>query len=108
MALLGPMVVVAEKPATDLVDALGKAGAFRSVEAILADAPSATAETQPVALVLGDAAPERDRGATQALSRKIETLGGAFMPVLARAADPCEVALPFALPVAPDEPMSRL
>src|SRR5262249_50443885 len=99
MALLGPMVVVAETPATDLVDALGKAGAFPIVEANFADALAAIAEIQPVALVLGDAAPERDRGATQALSRKIETLCGAFMPVLARAADPCEVAIPFALPV---------
>src|SRR5207244_2661425 len=100
--------VVAETAAADLVDALGLAGAFPIVEASFADAPAAIAEIQPAALVLADAAPRRDRGAAQALIRKIETLGGPFMPVLARAEDACEIAVPFALPVAPQEPASRL
>jgi hypothetical protein len=43
MAMLGPMVVVAESPATDLIDALGRAGAFPIVEATWADAPAAPA-----------------------------------------------------------------
>src|SRR5947209_11133780 len=33
MALLGPMVVVAEAPATELLDAIGKAGGFPVIEA---------------------------------------------------------------------------
>ncbi len=54
MALLGPMVVVAENSAADLVDALGKAGAFPIVETRWADAPAAIAEIQPVALAIAD------------------------------------------------------
>ena len=54
MALLGPMVVVAESSAADLVDVLGKAGAFPIVETRWADAPAAIAEIQPVALAIAD------------------------------------------------------
>ena len=39
MAMLGPVVVVAEHMAADLVDLLGKAGAFPIVETKFADAP---------------------------------------------------------------------
>ena len=41
MALLGPMVVVAENSAADLIDVLRKAGAFPIVETRWADAPAA-------------------------------------------------------------------
>ena len=44
MALIGPMVVVAESSAADLLDVLGKAGAFPVVETRWADAPAAIAE----------------------------------------------------------------
>ncbi len=50
MALLGPMVVIADASADDLLDVLGKAGAFPIVETRWADAPAAIAEIQPVAL----------------------------------------------------------
>src|SRR6266567_3659215 len=55
MALLGPMVVVAESSAADLLDVLGKAGAFPIVETRWADAPAAIGEIQPVALAIADA-----------------------------------------------------
>ena len=54
MALLGPMVVVAEASAADLIDVLGKAGAFPIVETRWTDAPAAIAEIQPVALAIAD------------------------------------------------------
>src|SRR5262249_47875368 len=54
MALLGPMVVVAENSAADLIDVLGKAGAFPIVETRWADAPAAIGEIQPVALAIAD------------------------------------------------------
>ena len=57
MAMLGPMVVVAEAPATDLVDTLGKAGAFPIVETKFADAAAAVAEIQPAALLIAEPAP---------------------------------------------------
>ena len=54
MALIGPMVVVAESSAADLLDVLGKAGAFPTVETRWADAPATIAEIQPVALAIAD------------------------------------------------------
>ena len=53
MALLGPVVVVAEHPAADFIDVLGKAGAFPIAQTRWADVPAAVAETQPVALAIG-------------------------------------------------------
>ena len=83
MALLGPMVVVAESSAADLVDVLGKAGAFPIVETRWADAPAAIAEIQPVALAIADPhgtpSPQHVRAAIQC----IETRGGPVMPVIA-------------------------
>ncbi len=108
MALLGPMVVVAEKPAADLVDLLGQAGAFPIVEADWAEAPSAIAEIQPAALVIAEPGPCPDPRVGQSLLRKIETRDGPWMPVLARAQGNSEFAVPHALPIASDEQPGRL
>src|SRR5262245_4874763 len=108
MAMLGPMVVVAETPAADLVDVLGKAGAFPIVEASFADAPAAIAEIQPAALVLADDTPCTDEDAKEALIRKIDARRGPFMPVLARMQKDGGIALPTAVPFAIDEPPARL
>ncbi|MEA2904866.1 MAG: hypothetical protein QOI12_2253 [Alphaproteobacteria bacterium] len=108
MAMLGPMVVVAESSAVALIDALGKAGAFPIVEARWANAPAAIAEIEPAALVLADPTPCPEPRDGHALIRKIETHGGPFMPVLARMQEDGEIAVPFALPIAADEPVDRL
>src|SRR5262249_28549750 len=105
-AMLGPMVVVAESPAADLVDVLGKAGAFPIVEATFADAPAALAEIQPAALVLADAWPAGRAG--NALIKAIETSGGPLMPVLARMTADSEIPIPYALPIGADDPANRL
>ena len=108
MALLGPMVVVAETPATELLDAIGKAGGFPVIEANWARAPSAISEILPAALVLAEAKPPADARLVAAVIKKIESRGGPYMPVLARVDDDGEVAIPSALPIAIDEPPSRL
>lgn len=108
MALLGPMVVVAEKSAADLVEVLGKAGAFPIVEATWAEAASAIAEIQPAALLLAEAGPAPEPQIGQAVIKKIEARGGPFMPVLARAQADSNVAIPFAIPIEPDELTERL
>ncbi len=100
MALLGPIVVVAESSTADLVDVLGKAGAFPIVETKFADAATAVAEIQPAALMIADPAPKHSEPQLEALLEKIGTRGGPFMPVLARADGGRMVAIPFALPVA--------
>ena len=89
MAMLGPMVVVAEAPAADLVDILGKAGAFPIVETKFADAAAAV-DRNPA----GGAADRRHRARRppisicKALLKTIENRGGPFMPVLARVDGP--------------------
>ena len=108
MAMLGPLVVVTEHSAADLIDVLGKAGAFPIVEASFANAPAAIAEIRPAALVLADAAPWPVGPAGNALVKAIEIRGGPFMPVFARINAESEMAFPSALPIGADEPASRL
>jgi GGDEF domain-containing protein len=108
MALLGPMVVVAERSAGDLLDALGKAGAFPIVETGFADAPAAIAEIQPAALLLADPDAAPSPRLIRALTQCIETRRGPVMPVLARVKADSLLPLPIALSVAAGEPFARL
>jgi hypothetical protein len=107
MALLGPVVVVAEHPAIDLVEALGNAGAFPIVEASWADARSAIDEIQPCALVLAEPEPPPNPRLAQVLTSRIEAMS-LLMPVLARLADDGMLPIPSALAVSVKDPMSRL
>ncbi|HWF94874.1 MAG TPA: GGDEF domain-containing protein [Xanthobacteraceae bacterium] len=107
MSLLGPVVVVAEHPATDMVEALSNAGAFPIVEACWADARSAIDEIQPSALLLAAPEPPPDPRLAQVLTARIEGMS-LFMPVLARLADDGMVPIPYALAVSVRDPMSRL
>jgi hypothetical protein len=108
MALLGPMVVVAEKPAAGLLDVLGKAGAFPIIDATWAEAPNAIAEVQPAALLLADTGPAPDPRLLHAVIRRLENRGGPFMPILARVTRDRPAAIASALPVSADEPPARL
>jgi GGDEF domain-containing protein len=107
MALLGPVVVVAENPAPGTVGALSEAGAFPIVEASWADARAAIDEIQPCALVLAEPAPPPDPRLVQVLAGRIEAMGP-LMPVLARLARDGTIPIPNALAVSAQDPMSRL
>jgi GGDEF domain-containing protein len=108
MALLGPMVVVAESSAADLVDVLGKAGAFPIVETRWADAPAAIAEIQPVALAIADPhgtpSPQHLRAAIHCVAAR----GGPVMPVIALVDEDTRAAIPGALAIALDDSTERL
>jgi GGDEF domain-containing protein len=108
MALLGPMVVVAESSAADLVDVLGKAGAFPIVETRWADAPAAIAEIQPVALAIADPhgtpSPQHLRAAIHCIAAR----GGPVMPVIALVDEDTRAAIPDALAIALDDSTERL
>jgi hypothetical protein len=108
MAMLGPMVVVADTSASDLVELLGKAGAFPIVEARFVDAAAAVAEIQPAALVIAEPGASPSPRELQCLLTAIESRGGPFMPVLAFVDGPMTIDIPFALPVSVNEPASRL
>jgi hypothetical protein len=107
MASLGPIVVVAEHPAAETVEALGAAGAFPIVEATWSDARAAIDEIQPAAMVLAEPDPPPNPRVAQVLAGRIEALSP-LMPVLARLADDGAVPITGALAVAAGEPVSRL
>jgi len=106
MSLQGPLLIVAEKPASGLVQAFTDAGAFPVVEASWADACAAATEIKPSAVVVRepDAA---DREAALALARRI---AGAkpFVPLIVRLHEDAASALPDALPVAEDAAAERV
>ncbi len=107
MALLGPIVLVAENPAAATVEALSNAGAFPIVEASWADARAAIDEIQPSALLLAEPDPPPDPRLAQVLTSRIEAMNP-LMPVLARLGDDGAVPIPYALAVSVKDPMSRL
>jgi hypothetical protein len=49
-----PLIVVAEQPAAELVEALSTAGAFPIVESKWADAPAAFVTVKPAAIVIAE------------------------------------------------------
>jgi len=106
MASLGPMVVVADKPAAESVEMLGKAGAFPIIEARWADAPAAIDEIEPCALLLAEPEPPPDAPAQQALAERIDA-AELLTPVLARLSRADPLPLRNALAVSVEEPMSR-
>ncbi len=108
MAFMGPMVVVAETSAADLLDVLGAAGAFPIVETPWADAPAAIAEIQPVALAIADPDGKPSARHARALIQCIETRGGPIMPVIALIEKAGAPAIPGALPIALDDSTERL
>jgi hypothetical protein len=112
MAILGPMVVVAETSAADLVDVLGRAGAFPIIETRWADAPAAVAEIQPVALAIADPEGSPAPRHVRALAQCIETRGGPVTPVIAlvdgAGVPPIDGALSIALDDSTDRLIARL
>jgi GGDEF domain-containing protein len=98
MSLQGPMIVVAEKPATEIVNALRSAGAFPIIEATWVDAPTAFIAVKPAAVVIAEPGPPADESSAQMLCRQIATSAGPVVPAIARIAGDREIAIPIALP----------
>jgi hypothetical protein len=111
MATLGPVVVVAEKPSADLVEALGKAGAFPIIETGFADAAAAIDQIQPAALILTDDRPwpkEAVGADGESLRKSIDSGSGPFIPVLACVSHDGVLTLPHALPIGTDEAAAQI
>jgi hypothetical protein len=68
MSLQGPLIVVAEHPATDLVEALGANGAFPIVETAWADAPAAFLTVKPSAVVIAEPGPPANEESARMLA----------------------------------------
>jgi GGDEF domain-containing protein len=108
MSLQGPMIVVADNPAADLVDALGAAGAFPIVEATWADAPTAFVAVKPAAVVIAEPGAPHSEASARMLCLQIATAKGIIVPVIARAYGDEEAAIPIALPADAALPVERL
>ena len=108
MSLQGPMVVVADSPAPDLVSALGDAGAFPVVESCWADAPSTFISVQPSAIILAQPGPASDPKAADTLGLQIRTRSGPFIPLIGRARSDASMAIPGGLPIDANASATRL
>ncbi len=108
MSLQGPIIVVAENPATDLIEALSAAGAFPIVEAKWADAPTAFVAVKPAAVVIADPGEPESNSSARMLCLQIATANGAIVPTIARVQGDQEAAIPIALATDADLPVERL
>jgi GGDEF domain-containing protein len=108
MSLQGPMIVVADLPAGDLVEALGAAGAFPIVEMKWTDAPTAFVAVKPAAVVIAEPGPPPSEAAARMLCLQIATATGPIVPVVARAQDDRDPAVPIALPIDAGAPFEHL
>lgn len=102
------MIVVAENPAADLVEALGAAGAFPIVEAKWSDAPTAFVAVKPSAVVIAEPGQPRSESSARMLCLQIATVHGAIVPTIARVLGDQDAAIPIALPNDAALPVERL
>jgi hypothetical protein len=108
MSLQGPLIVVAERPATGLAEALGAAGAFPIVESKWADAPAAFLTVKPSAIIISEPGPPTNIASARMLSLQVATWAGPIIPVIACVQGEEDAALPIALPADAALPVGRL
>jgi GGDEF domain-containing protein len=101
MPLQGPMLVVAEKPATDVIEMLTAGGAFPIVEVRWAEATAALAEINPAAVLIADPdeLPEPELAAAFGAAL---AAAQPFVPVVARMRPDASPVLANAVPIAAD------
>jgi hypothetical protein len=108
MSLQGPLIVVAEQPATELVEALSTAGAFPIVESKWADAPAAFVTVKPAAIVIAEPGAPSNIASARMLCLQVATVNGPIVPVIARVCGDEDAAVPIALPADAILPVDRL
>ncbi|MFY9685689.1 MAG: GGDEF domain-containing protein [Pseudolabrys sp.] len=108
MSLQGPLIVVAEQPAAELVEALSTAGAFPIVESKWADAPAAFLTVKPSAIVIAEPGAPANIASARMLCLQVATLNGPIVPVIARVCGDEDAAVPIALPADATLPVDRL
>jgi len=108
MSLQGPLIVVAEQPAAELVEALSTAGAFPIVESKWADAPAAFVTVKPAAIVLAEPGAPANIASARMLCLQVATVNGPIVPVIARVCGDEDAAVPIALPADATLPVDRL
>ena len=104
----GPLIVVAEQPAAELVQALSTAGAFPIVESKWADAPAAFVTVKPAAIVIAEPGAPANIASARMLCLQVATVNGPLVPVIARVCGDDDAAVPIALPADATLPVDRL
>ena len=94
MSLQGPIIVVAEEPASDLTAALSAAGAFPIIEANWTDAPTAFVSVKPNAVVIAEPGPPPSEASARMLALQIATGTGPTVPVIGRTKPDGDAAIP--------------
>jgi hypothetical protein len=102
------MIVVAENPATELVQALSAAGAFPIVETKWADAPTAFVAIKPAAVVIAEPGPSRSESSSRMLCLQIATVNGPIVPTIAFADGDLDAAIPIAISADATLPVARM
>ena len=100
--------MVAEQPATELVQALSTAGAFPIVECKWADAPAAFVTVKPAAIVIAEPGAPANIASARMLCLQVATVNGPIVPVIARVCGDDDAAVPIALPADATLPVERL
>jgi GGDEF domain-containing protein len=108
MSLQGPMIVVAENPATGLVQALSAAGAFPIIETKWVDAPTAFVAVKPAAVIIAEPGPARSESSSRMLCLQIATVNGPIVPTIAYAGGVLDAAIPIALSADVSMPVARM
>lgn len=108
MSLQGPLIVVAERPAPDLVQALSLAGAFPIIETNWADAPTAFISVKPAAIIIAEPGAPPSESAARMLCLQAATASGPIVPIIARVDADADAAVPIALSNDASLPVERL
>ena len=107
MPLPGPLLVVAENSAAELVDGLAGAGAFPVVPVHWREAATAIAEIQPAAVLLAEPDAVPPPKAAQAVRRAIEA-ASPLVPLIARLRNDTVSPIDTALPISVSASIGRL
>ncbi len=108
MSLQGPIIVVAERPASELVAALSAAGAFPIIETSWAEAPASFVAIKPGAVIIAEPGPPPSEASARMLGLQIATTTGPTVPVIALTSSEGDAAVPIAIAVDQAQPLERL
>jgi GGDEF domain-containing protein len=106
MSLQGPILIVADTPAGEMVQAFSNAGAFPVIEACWGDAFKAATSIRPAAIVVREPESEASEAA-QALARHVSE-AEPFIPMISRLRENAAPPWPNAMPIAEDAPIEQL
>lgn len=112
MSLQGPIVVVANRTAQSVLDALTAASAFPIVDAYPAEAALAISKIEPAAVILADPASESSPWTASTVAAALAAKGGPFVPLITivdvLGTPSCPQALPIAVSDVPTRLIARL